>query len=173
MRALSAKQQRLVHMTQEQIVAGRLHEAIQTLRAGALAKIDAPEVRYLYLMLAIQLRRWQEALAMAEVLLAEPPNRLVVHLDRALCLIELGRLDEARAALEAADDIVMTCYVRDVLLARIAMQQHQPSRAITHIAQACRRDPAALTLAAKTPELVELLQRMVQTIHHALTAQYN
>lgn len=83
------------------------------LREHQLDAVNSPLVRYLFVVIAIQLQRWHEALLIVDQLLKQKPECLVLHLDRALCLIQLDCLDEAETCLVVADCVLTGCYVCD------------------------------------------------------------
>jgi predicted Zn-dependent protease len=112
-------------------------------------------------------------LPLIEELLQIEPNRLVLHLDHALCLIALDRLEEARAVLEASRALLEACFPRDVLLARIAAKQGDTAFAVEHRARACRLDAAAIPLAAQAPELLALMRSVSQLVALTPAARCN
>jgi Flp pilus assembly protein TadD len=115
--------------------------------------------------------RWPDAVPLLEGLLRMAPEHAEVRVgdaclrvipedgairhELARCLIESGRLNEARAALEGEDNPPDGdgC----VLLAWIAAQQGHPALAVMHLETAGRLDPAAWSTALGCPGLAALV----------------
>lgn len=148
---------RAVARAREQANAGRLEDAFQTLEGLGASAEDAPEVVYFQVLLLMSSRRWAEALQRLEALLRVLPGRAELHLDRATSLMELGRLEEARGALERDDTPVQGLAPRHLLLARIAVRERDLARAADELQKARQLDHQAISLALETPELAWLI----------------
>lgn len=153
------------------VALGRLDEAFEILGVLGVSAEEAPGAIYLRASVAMWARRWPDAVPLLESLLRMAPEHAevrvgearlrttpedeAIRLELARCLIESGRLDEARAALEGED------HPPDgdecVLLAWIAAQQGQPALAIVHLETAGRLDAAAWSTALGCPGLAALI----------------
>lgn len=155
------------------VALGRLDEAFETLGALEVSAEEAPGAIYLQASVAMWAGRWPDAVPLLEGLLRMAPEHAevrvgdarlrtipelgAIRLDRARCLIESGRLDEARAALEGEGEDNPPEGDECVLLAWIAAQQGQPDLAFLHLETAGRSDPDAWSTALGCPGLASLI----------------
>lgn len=123
----------------------RLHDALARSRglvragqpvtaAGVLGDLglgvrEAPEVAYLQAVLWMETRSWSEALARLDELRAVTPPRVILELDRASCLVELGRDAEAERLIDADAPYIGDSFAGQVLLARVAARRGDADRA--------------------------------------------
>ncbi|MBX9627639.1 MAG: hypothetical protein K2X82_27815 [Gemmataceae bacterium] len=109
--------------------AGQPLAAADVLRDLGAAVREAPEVAYLHALLWMEARGWPDALARLDELRAVAPPRLVLELDRAGCLIELGRDAEAERLIDADAPYYGGSFAGRVLLARVAARGGDAGRA--------------------------------------------
>lgn len=117
------------------LAAGRAEEAMRELDALSPQPDEVPEVVYFRVQVAMGLKRWAEASALLNDLILVMTDKRVVHLDRATYLIQLNRLDEARAAL-APHPTIKDRPVRYTLLAHIAAVEGNNNEAVELLDQA-------------------------------------
>lgn len=148
---------RAIQQARRHIEAGRHQAAYEVLANLTLDARRASDARYLCLkvMLAMRLGWWREALELLQSLRRAGLERAVILLDQAICLIALGRLDEAEEVLRS--DVLENRYPRDVLLARIAVERGDIAKAREHLLAAYRLDPAARSLALQDAKLAPLM----------------
>lgn len=149
--------QKVVGQARWYVGQGRFAAALSVLKVIAVPATDLPELAYLRVMIAMEGRFWSEALELLDQLIAIEPTRAVLHLDRATCLIELGRDDDARKSLKADNPALSGRFPREVLLARIAVRAGDTAGATLHLRDAVTLDSQALQMAAGFPELTTLV----------------
>lgn len=139
-------------------------DVLRLIQAGAQWHEAVPIVRYYEAMSHMRLGQWAEALVCIETLLASEPDRPVLLLDRAWCLIELGRCSEAKAALESHSCSLMQRPPRLVLLARIAVRESRDEIASYYLSTALKMDPYVVDFILKFDELRGVQTRDVQSV---------
>lgn len=128
-------------------------EVLHVIQAGAQWRESVPIVRYYEAMSHMRLGHWAEALACIEYLLEDEPERPVLLLDRAWCLIELERCDEAKKTLESNLSTLLQRPPRLVLLARIAVRESREEVASCYLSLALKLDPHVGDFVAEFKEL--------------------
>lgn len=132
--------------------------AIAALKNLQVTAHDSPEVVYFLATLYMHVRFWSDAEALLAELQVAVPGRAVLVFDRATCLIELGRMDEAKRLLDDAAPEVGERFPKKVLWARIAVATGDTATGEELLAAAIRCDPAAAAMAAELPDLAPMLK---------------
>lgn len=92
-------------------------------------------------VLAMEERRWQDALPHLDQLLAKRPDDAGLLVDRAICLEESGRLHQAREGYERALRLAPANADAHFYYARTLARLRDAPRARTHLARALALDP--------------------------------
>lgn len=128
-------------------------EVLSVIQAGSQWRESIPIVRYYEAMSHMRLGHWAQALNCIERLLEDEPDRPVLLLDRAWCLIELGRCEEAEQILEPDGPLLSQRPPRLVLLARIAVRQARHDMASSYLSLALKLDPYVSDFVSEFDEL--------------------
>lgn len=139
---------------------GRYTEAYELIRDLPLTSGVLPEGVLLKAGLAILSKHYADALRLYDDLLTVFDTCCTIHLNRIECLLQLGRLAEAEAALEAEAGPLHGHYGRHLMLARLAARRRQPALVKAHLVESCRLHPKALACATRFPELKPCLWQM-------------
>jgi tetratricopeptide (TPR) repeat protein len=139
---------------------GDYAEAYELIRDLPLTCDLLPEGVLLKASLAVLSKQYDDALQLYDDLLGVFDTCSTIHLNRIECLLQLGRLAEAEAAMESEVSPLQGHYGRHLMLARLAAQRRQPALVKAHLIEAYRLHPRALTCAARFPELQPHLWQM-------------
>lgn len=139
-------------------------EVLSVIRAGAQWRDAVPIVRYYEVMSHMRLGQWAKALVCIENLLEDEPERPVLLLDRAWCLIELGRCADAKSTLESDTCSLLQRPPRLVLLARIAVRESRDEIASCYLSMALKMDPYVSDFVAEFDELRGVQTRAVLSV---------
>jgi uncharacterized protein HemY len=151
----------LVARSRSEAERGNYAEAYRLIRDLPLTGCNWPEVVILKASLAMRFKRYEEALALFNDLASAAEVCKSIHLNRIECMLGLGRLAEAEAALEDEASPLHGHYGRHLMLARIAARRRKASLAIAHLRESCRLHPHALACAASFPELNRHIWTMI------------
>jgi tetratricopeptide (TPR) repeat protein len=151
----------LIIRSREAAKRGNYAEAYRLIRDLPLTVRDLPEAVILKASLALTARRYEEALALFDEVVSVVEVCSLIHLNRIECLLGLGRLAEAEAALEDGASPLQGHYGRHMMLARIAARRGDAPLAGAHLCEACRLHPHALKCATNFRELWPHLWTMI------------
>lgn len=141
---------------------GSLAEAETTLHKASVLAGEAPAVVYFHALILIALERWETALSRLNALEGVLPRQLNVQFNRATCLVSLGRHEDARAVLEA-DDQLRAHSLSYLLLARIAAREGNLPQSANLLREACRSGTFAASAVLQRPRLTAIVEGRLRT----------
>lgn len=150
----------VVEYAVNQCKAGSLDDAEARLRETNVSLDEAPAVVYFHAAILMALERWEEALARLNAL-AAVVSEAKVHLGRATCLVNMGRLEDARAVLD--QDALRGHFLHHVLLARIAAREGYLAESASLLREACRSDDGGALLVLQSPRLAAIVEGRIRT----------
>lgn len=102
-------------------------------------------------LLAMEERRWEDAIEHLDAILAQAPDDAILLVDRAICYEETGRLDEARADYERALVEAPGNAEAHYYYARVLARMRMSTACLAHLARALALDRRLGELARKEP----------------------
>jgi hypothetical protein len=143
----------LIARSRDEAEHGNYAEAYRLIRDLPLKAGDWRLAMILRASLAMRLEQYEEALFFYEEMVSAVDVCKSIHLNRIECMLRLGRLAEAEAALEDRDSPLQGHYGRHLMLARIAARKDDATGAVAHLRASHRLNPQALAHATCFPEL--------------------
>lgn len=104
-------------------------------------------------LLAIEERRWEDALPRLTRVARSEPDNVGIMIDRALCLEQVGRFEDAARSFESALRAAPALADAHYYYARTLAKMRQPDAARAHLEEALERDPRLSELMRAEPAL--------------------
>lgn len=104
-------------------------------------------------LLAMEERRWEDALPRLARVHRRDPDNVQVLVDRALCLEQVGRFEEAARSFEAALRVAPALAEAHFYYARTLAKMREAGAARAHLEEALERDPRLVEMAHREPAL--------------------
>lgn len=104
-------------------------------------------------LLAMEGRRWDDALPRLARVMRREPHNVAVMVDRALCLEQVGRFEDAARSFEGALRAAPALAEAHFYYARTLAKMRQPDAARVHLEEALERDPRLAEMMHAEPVL--------------------